>query len=115
MLNIREISHILISHADSDHIGGIINLLLSKLEIKIHNIYLNPDSTKDTVTWRELRIALKDANQRNSVKIYTSLTTQQTGQLDTDQVKIEILAPSPVRAGYGWGGRKRSAKQTLEL
>src|SRR5947207_2063154 len=104
VLDIHEISHILISHADYDHIAGIITLL-SNLEMKIHNIYLNPDSAKDTAIWTALRIALKDARKRNSIKIHIGLTTEQSGQLDTDQVKIEILAPSPELAMSGVGGK----------
>ncbi|HEY4034382.1 MAG TPA: hypothetical protein VGL94_10505 [Ktedonobacteraceae bacterium] len=33
------------------------------------------------------------------------LTTEQTGQIDTKQVKIEILAPSPELAMSGAGGK----------
>ncbi|HYT46158.1 MAG TPA: MBL fold metallo-hydrolase [Methylomirabilota bacterium] len=103
-LNVHEISNILISHADSDHIAGIITLL-SNLEMRIHNIYLNPDSVKDTQIWTDLRFALRDARKRNRIKIHIGLTTEQTGQLDTERVKIEILAPSPELAMSGVGGK----------
>lgn len=103
-LNIHEIANILISHADHDHIAGIITLL-SNLEMRIHNIYLNPDSVKDTAVWTDLRIAFRDARKRNRVKIHLGLTTEQTGQFDTGGVKIEILAPSPELAMSGVGGK----------
>jgi beta-lactamase superfamily II metal-dependent hydrolase len=44
-LSIREISHILISHADEDHIAGIIDILLDR-NIKVTNIYINSDAQK---------------------------------------------------------------------
>src|SRR5216683_3550836 len=103
-LNIHEIANILISHADSDHIAGIITLL-SNLEMRIHNIYLNPDSVKDTEVWTDLRTAFRDARKHNRVKIHLGLTTEQTGQLDTGRVKIDILAPSPELAMSGVGGK----------
>lgn len=103
-LKIREISSILISHADHDHIGGLIALLSNK-EIKIRNLFLNPNSLKKTEIWQALRFAVKDARKRGLIKIYTVLTTEQTGLMDTQRVKIEILAPSPELAMSGAGGR----------
>ncbi len=105
-LGIHEISNILISHADSDHIAGIITLLTS-LEIRVHNIFLNPDAVKDTEIWENFRFAVKDARKRfsNRTRVHTALTIEQTGQFDTEQVKIEVLAPSPELAMSGVGGR----------
>ena len=110
-LKIKEISNILISHADYDHIAGIITLL-SNLEMRIHSIYLNPDSVKDTEAWTDFRYAIRDARKRNNnkIKIHLGLTTEQTGQLDTAGVKIEILAPSPELAMSGVGGKDLRGK-----
>jgi beta-lactamase superfamily II metal-dependent hydrolase len=104
-LNIKEISNILISHADYDHIAGLITLL-SNLEIRIHNIYLNSDSLKETEIWQDLRYVLKDARKRklNRTKIFVGLTTEHTEQLEIGQIKIEILAPAPEVAMSGVGG-----------
>jgi len=93
-LAIQEISHILISHADADHIAGIINLL-SHEEIRIHNIHLNHDWLKKTDTWRDLRIALRDARRRTETRVLSTLTTTQTRQFNIGSVEIEIFAPTP--------------------
>jgi beta-lactamase superfamily II metal-dependent hydrolase len=93
-LSIQEISHILISHADADHIAGIINLL-SNEDIKINNVHLNPDLLRNTEIWKDLLFALKDARQRFGTVISSELTTTKTGQLNVGQVLIEILAPTP--------------------
>ena len=50
---IQEISHILISHADADHIAGIVDLLLDE-NFRIHNIHLNPDAIKKSYIWQAL-------------------------------------------------------------
>lgn len=109
-LEIREITTILISHADYDHVAGLITLL-SNLEIKIYCIYINADSQKETEIWKDLRYALKDARKRNQLKINVGLTTEQTGKLDIGEVNIEILAPSPELAMSGSGGKDLQGKR----
>lgn len=93
-LSIREISHVLISHADADHIGGIINLL-SNEEIKIHNVHLNPNAIKKTEIWLDLRCALAEARKCRNTQVSTELTTRKTGTLNIGSVNIEVLAPTP--------------------
>ncbi|MEG4346170.1 MBL fold metallo-hydrolase [Microcoleus sp. A003_D6] len=103
-LCIQEISHILISHADADHIAGIINLL-SNETIKINNVHLNPDLLRKTEIWKDLITALTDAQQRFGTVLSSELTTTKTGQLNVGQVMVEILAPTPQLALVGGVGR----------
>ncbi len=103
-LSIQEISHILISHADADHIAGIINLLLNE-DIKINNVHLNPDLLRNTEIWKDLLIALKDARLRLGTVVSSELTTTKTGQLNVGQVMVEILAPTPELALAGGVGK----------
>jgi beta-lactamase superfamily II metal-dependent hydrolase len=102
-LSIKEILHILISHSDADHIGGIIDLL-SNEDIKIHNVHLNPDAIKKSEIWLDLRVALKDARQRFGTKVSSELTTTKTGSLNIGSVNIEVLAPTPELILSGAGG-----------
>src|SRR6266567_6543746 len=53
-LKIQDISSILISHADQDHIGGVIDIL-SKRDTRVHNVFLNADAMKRTDIWEDLR------------------------------------------------------------
>ncbi|MFK0734690.1 MAG: ComEC/Rec2 family competence protein [Gloeotrichia echinulata HAB0833] len=101
-LSIKEILHILISHSDADHIGGIIDLL-SNEDIKIHNVHLNPDPIKKSEIWLDLRFALKDARKRGT-KVSSELTTTKTGNLNIGSVNIEVLAPTPELNLGGAGG-----------
>jgi competence protein ComEC len=103
-LSIREISHILISHADEDHIAGIIDILLDR-NIKVSNLYINSDAQKETRTWQALRLAVRDARQRSGTRIFVELTTELTNRLNVGQVKVEILAPTPELAMSGAGGK----------
>lgn len=109
-LKISEISSILISHADQDHIGGVTNLL-SHPDIKVHNVFLNTDTLRRTENWGDLRSALRDARKRMGTKVHVGITTTQTGQLDTGQVEIEVLAPTPELAMSGASGRDLQGNQ----
>lgn len=102
-LKIREITSILISHADSDHIGGLTNLLANP-DIKVHNVFLNADALKRTDVWQDLRFTLRDVRKRTGTKVYVGLTTAQSRQFDVGEVGIEILAPAPELAMSGVGG-----------
>ena len=101
-LSINEILHILISHSDADHIGGIIDLL-SNQDIRIHNVHLNPDAIKKSAIWLDLRFALKDAGQLGT-NVSSELTTTKTGSLNIGSVNIEVLAPTPELILGGAGG-----------
>ncbi|NJM66744.1 MAG: MBL fold metallo-hydrolase [Acaryochloris sp. RU_4_1] len=103
-LGITEIAHVLISHADQDHIAGIPQLLLNK-SIKVNNIYLNSDWLRNTDVWKDVRTALGDARKRSEVNIEAQLTTSITGRLNVGQVSVEVLAPVPELALEGVGGK----------
>ena len=90
-LSIKEILHILISHSDADHIGGMIDLLANE-DIKIHNVHINPDAIKKSDIWLDLRIALQDARKRFGTVI-SKLTTTETGKFNIGSVNLEVLAP----------------------
>jgi beta-lactamase superfamily II metal-dependent hydrolase len=106
---ITEITHILISHADADHVAGIVTLLTEK-SIKVKNIYLNPDALKNTDIWRDLRVAIKDARRRGAVTTHIELTSTLSGTINVGQVNIAILAPSPELAMAGVGGNDLEGK-----
>jgi beta-lactamase superfamily II metal-dependent hydrolase len=101
-LGISEVDAILLSHADSDHIGGVVNLL-TEPSIHIHNIFVNPDSTKNSHIWKDFRIAAKDAQKRGT-KVTTSLTSSLGNTISAGQVTVEVLAPNASIILSGAGG-----------
>jgi competence protein ComEC len=98
----------LLSHADIDHIGGAVTLLLNP-NIKIGRVMLNPDPTKDTVAFNQLRYALCEAKKRSGTIVDPGLHT------GTNLVRkgaiIEILYPSPTVALAGVGGLDPNGKR----
>jgi beta-lactamase superfamily II metal-dependent hydrolase len=103
LLGITEVLFLLISHADDDHVGGLIGLLQDP-QITVHHIYINPDAMKRTEIWRDVRIALAEARKTKPTQVHPQLTADLTGSLDAGQVHLEVLAPSQEFALSAVGG-----------
>lgn len=68
--NITTIDVLLLSHSDKDHIAGAINLLTSE-RITVKQVYVNSDSTKNSVIWDDLVYLLSETNKKG--KLYFSI------------------------------------------
>ena len=104
----REVEAMFLSHADLDHIGGAVTLLLNP-KIKVRAIFLNPDPSKDTDVFMQLRVALCDSEKRSGTRIEPSLTTSTV--VARRGAKIEVLHPPATAALAGVGGRHSSGKR----
>ena len=102
--NIRAISQVIISHADTDHIDGILALIQSDY-IKLGTVFVNADASKDSETWMALRIALQDASTRGKLKVRTEIGDGMADQLQSGAVRIEVVAPGIASRLAGPGGR----------
>ncbi len=107
---IREIDALLISHSDADHLGGAINLLLSR-EFRINEVYLNADSSNAGSTFAIFRSALRDARENRGTRIVTQLTTTQSGSFQAGATVVEIIAPTPETVLGGPGARDLAGKK----
>ncbi len=99
-LGIEAVDHVLISHADIDHIGGLVPLIK---EIPVHNVYMNADVTKKGKTWKDVLLSL-DVAENAGTKIHMGLTSSDSRKIISGEVDIEILAPSASVAASGSGG-----------
>jgi beta-lactamase superfamily II metal-dependent hydrolase len=109
---VTEISAVLISHGDADHVGGV-SALLADETLTIHRVYLNPEALRDTKAWTALRLAVRDARTRSeqAVRVHTALTSTTAEELQLPRLKTEILAPSPELAMSGAGGTSMSGNR----
>lgn len=89
-----------ISHADKDHIAGVIGLLSSET-IKLRKLYLNPDSQKQTKIWRDLRAAVKVSERQGGCEVIPTLTTAMPGTVTVGDIEVRVEAPS---ASFALGG-----------
>jgi beta-lactamase superfamily II metal-dependent hydrolase len=105
---IAVIDAVYVSHADADHIAGLIGLFLNpKLTVK--TVHINPDK-RDSLAWRELRIALSDAKKRAGTTIVPQISTT-TPPVLVGNAEVRVLAPAPEEALGGVGGRDLSERR----
>lgn len=103
-LGVETVETAIISHADKDHIAGILSLLSSD-PVRVERIFVNPDGQKNTKIWRDFRVAVADAEQRGTVEIMTSLSTTTPGSIAVGDAEIAVLSPSASLALTGVGGK----------
>lgn len=107
---IEKVDVVLISHADKDHIEGLVALIASqKYEVGV--IRINSDALKDSKLWDDLLFSLNKAFFAGAVQFNVSLTVADSGSFDRGDVHLEILAPDPYIAGRGPGSTDRDGRR----
>jgi competence protein ComEC len=104
---VKKIEAMLLSHADKDHVGGAVTLLLDA-HFHIEEVLLNTDASKDSSVFEQLRYALAEANQRSGTKIDRRLVT--STKLPRKGISIEVLHPPDFLALTGAGSKPKSGK-----
>lgn len=102
---VEQVDFVIISHADQDHIGGLL-LLLTSSDVGVRTVLLNHDTIKDTDTSEDVRFALEDASRRGEVEVITALNESTSIDLDP-LVRVEVLAPG---IAMTLGGRDKDGK-----
>lgn len=110
-LGISQIEAVILSHSDTDHIGGLIGLLVNP-NISIKQIYLNADPRKETETWRQgLSSAIRISKNRNiELRVKVGLTAEDTNKINAGAINVEILWPTFDIAMAGVGGKTSNGK-----
>jgi competence protein ComEC len=108
-LGIKVVEVAIISHADKDHIAGILSLLTST-RVRVEKVYVNPDSQKRTKVWRDFRVAVADAERSGDFKVIPALSTVVPGVLTIGDATLRVLAPSNRLAFTAVGGETLSGK-----
>lgn len=103
-LDIDKVQAVFISHADRDHLAGILALLTSP-NIHVERVFVNPDSQKKTKIWRDFLAAVRVAERQGGCVVETSLTTTTPGRVELGSVLINIVTPSSALSLAGVGGR----------
>jgi hypothetical protein len=107
---ITTVDLVLISHADADHIRGVLGILAAKT-IKVRAIRLNTDSEKGSRLWDDLLWVLNELQEAGETKFSPALTPADNGTFDSADVTIEILAPSAYLAGKGPKSEDRQGRR----
>ncbi|MFI1938192.1 ComEC/Rec2 family competence protein [Streptomyces purpureus] len=99
---VRRIEHLVLSHADSDHIAGALRLLPNE-DFEIGTVWLNADSDKDSLKWHELLVLLSQLTRGGRLKTRLGICDQQDWELSLDRVMIDVLHPALIDIGHGTG------------
>ena len=100
----REISHVvevLISHADADHLKGLL-ALLDQDDIRVERVRLNSDATKHTAQWRALVFALEERHRTGQCDFRVELKEGMSISFG-DDCRLSVLAPRAALAAMGPG------------
>lgn len=102
---IFQVEHVLLSHSDADHIGGLINLVASE-EVEVGSVFVNTDSSKTSALWDDLVFTIA----KSSTQLVPSLTTESYGSQEFGRFCIEVSAPSSYLAAKGPGSTDRKGR-----
>jgi beta-lactamase superfamily II metal-dependent hydrolase len=94
------VRHLILSHADEDHIGGA-QALLAHSDISIQQLWINPNSIQHSKTYLDLLTVARDRHLAQDLKVSTNLNVGAGENLSFGRVKIEILHPDILYAGIG--------------
>lgn len=92
-LDISHVDAVFVSHADHDHLAGILALLTSR-EVTISNLFLNADAGRRSSLWTALRAAVSVAERSGTVRVHTSLSTTTPGSVRIGEALVRVAAPS---------------------
>jgi len=97
------IDHLLLSHADEDHIGGAVPLLVAR-DVEVRHVHVNPEAARRTRGWERLIVALEDARKRTGTRTHPELSDNTGPAISFGHCSIEVLFPAASVALRGVGG-----------
>jgi beta-lactamase superfamily II metal-dependent hydrolase len=107
--DLRSVDTVVISHADADHVAGVVDLLLDDT-LPVRRLFLNADADRSTLTWKAIRIAVADARARTGLDVTVGVTSATSQRLEMPTVRVDVISPSPQLAMSGVGGKTLGGK-----
>ncbi|MEJ7590288.1 MAG: MBL fold metallo-hydrolase [Planctomycetaceae bacterium] len=107
---VTKLGFVLLSHADQDHISGLLHLLASK-EVTIDRVRLNTDAAKQTKLWKNLLYELEQQESQGKLNWEVQLTADSSEDFPVGNVELEVIAPGKVLAGLGAGNKTNEGKK----
>lgn len=104
--DVRFVSTVLISHADSDHLRGLIALLGTGMEVR--RVVLNSDAAKGTKLWDDVLYELDQRQRAGAIEFDVAIVEGDEIAFDDEAVSIHVLAPRRYLAGLGPGATDRN-------
>lgn len=101
---IEHVSAVLVSHADGDHIRGLVGLL-GVSEIEVGSVFLNSDAAKASRQWNALAFELDDRQRHGQLELSVQLVEGAQFTLANTEATVQIVAPRSALAMLGPGAR----------
>jgi beta-lactamase superfamily II metal-dependent hydrolase len=92
---------VVISHADKDHVRGVVALL--DAGYRIGAIYCNPDALKKSQLWDALAFSLEDKSRRLETVVILDVGEGHRIDVGTERLALDILAPRMSLRVHGAG------------
>ncbi|WP_186404539.1 MBL fold metallo-hydrolase [[Actinomadura] parvosata] len=106
----REISHLVLSHADADHIRGAA-ALLAHADLQVGSLWVNPDPTKISQLFIDLMYIAQDQFLAGRLNVSTNLNIGANPALCSNRIGVEIVHPGIVYAISGQSRARRPQGQ----
>jgi beta-lactamase superfamily II metal-dependent hydrolase len=103
---IQRVSTIAVSHADSDHMRGVLGLIASGV-CQVDSVLVNPDASKTSEQWQGLVYELDERSRRGELRFDLSLLEGDEIEFSDPSVMVSVLAPRRRLAGLGPGSIDR--------
>ena len=109
----RGVTHvdlILISHADEDHLRGLVGLLSSDV-CTVERVRLNSDGLKTSKIWQDVVYLVDEKRRVGAIDVEPTLTPADSGRFDHGSVHVEVVGPSTALALLGPGSRDATGRK----
>lgn len=107
---IGHVDTVLVSHADADHIDGLVALIASRT-VSIGRVFLNSDAEKKSKIWASLASELESLADGGKIELNVGISRNAGYSFSTANVAIEVLAPGARIALLGVGSTTTSGKR----
>jgi competence protein ComEC len=103
------VSLVLLSHADADHVKGLVSLIGTDLEVG--TVLLNTDSLKGTKIWEALLWELDQRRRRGETQFEVALVEGFELRPGGEGIGLTVLAPRRYLAGLGPGAVEKGGRR----